>query len=124
MRDPYRTLECVNSNDIEQARTYNENYEGGLLWVVNDERLIPKFKKMFEDNKIFGGENRMHSVCAGVEMRYGFSSDYQSIPAGCSAYDYDHPGLPFRPEDISAIDVIENYLSDSELAQARRLETV
>ena len=52
------------------------------------------------------------------------SSDYQEIPPNCTAYDYDNPSPPFTPESIAAIDSVKAFLSDNELAQARRLETV
>lgn len=45
-------------------------------------------------------------------------------PPTCTPYDYDDPGPPFTPDEIAAIDSIKAFLSESELAQARRLETV
>ena len=52
------------------------------------------------------------------------SSDYQEIPPNSTAYDYDNPSPPFSPKSIAAIDSIKAFLSENELAQARRLETV
>ena len=52
------------------------------------------------------------------------SSDYNEIPPNCIPYDYDNPGPPFSPGAIAAVDSIKAFLSDAELAQARRLETV
>ena len=57
-------------------------------------------------------------------MTDNFHCSFQEIPPGCSAYDYNNPSLPFTPGQIASIDSIKEFLSDSELAQARQLETV
>ena len=45
------------------------------------------------------------------------------LPARRIAYDYDNPSHPFTPEQIAYIESIREFLSDSEIAQARRIET-
>ena len=57
-------------------------------------------------------------------MSGNLSSFYREIPGRSIAYDYDNPGPPFSPGSIAAIDSIKDFLSASELVQARRLETV
>ena len=45
------------------------------------------------------------------------------LPARRIAYDYDNPSPPFTPDQIAYIESIRDFLSDGELAQARRIET-
>ena len=45
------------------------------------------------------------------------------LPSRLIDYDYDNPSFPFTPEQIAYIESIREFLSDSELAQARRIET-
>ena len=57
-------------------------------------------------------------------MSKNLSSNYQEIPPNTIAYDYDEITPPFTRENTAAVDSIKEFLSDSELAQARRLESV
>ena len=52
------------------------------------------------------------------------SSDYQEIPPRAYPYNYDRLLPPFTAENTAALESIKEFLSDSELDQARRLETV
>lgn len=45
------------------------------------------------------------------------------FPSRLIKYDYDNPSHPFTSEQIAYIDSIREFLSEDELAQARRLET-
>ena len=57
-------------------------------------------------------------------MSRNLSSNYQEIPPNSIAYDYDQITPPFTRENTAALDSIRDFLSESELAQARRLESV
>lgn len=48
----------------------------------------------------------------------------QDVPPGCTAYDYGELSLPFTMENTKAVDVIKDFLSESELIKARKSEVV
>ena len=48
----------------------------------------------------------------------------EEIPPGCPAYDYGELSLPFTTENTRAVDSIKDFLSESDLIKARKLEVV
>lgn len=52
------------------------------------------------------------------------SSDYQEVPPTAYPYNYDRLLPPFTAENTAAVESIKEFLSDSELDRARRLESV
>lgn len=49
LRDPERTIDFINDDDIAQARKYYDEFSGGLLWVVNDQRLVAKYANLLKN---------------------------------------------------------------------------
>lgn len=53
----------------------------------------------------------------------GLEFNWDEMPARLIDYDYERPGPPFKPDQIAYIESIREFLSEDELAQARRIET-
>ncbi len=54
INDPDNLLRFISIKDVIQARKYIKDFQGGLLWIVNDRELVYKYDYYFRKNGLSG----------------------------------------------------------------------